>query len=54
MCYDYNKILADMCLNPKAKVRNAGLEKSGTMNDCLDGADIILHFAGVLFKANPE
>jgi nucleoside-diphosphate-sugar epimerase len=25
-----------------------------TLYDCLDGADTIVHFAGVLFKANPE
>jgi len=36
------------------QVRNADLSKQETLYECLDGADIIVHFAGVLFKANPE
>jgi len=35
-------------------VRRADLSKPETLYDCLDGADIIVHFAGVLFRANPE
>jgi nucleoside-diphosphate-sugar epimerase len=35
-------------------VRSTDLSKPETLYDCLDGADIIVHFAGVLFKANPE
>jgi len=35
-------------------VRNADLSKPETLYKCLDGADTIVHFAGVLFKANPE
>lgn len=35
-------------------VRNADLSKPDTLYKCLDGADSIVHFAGVLFNANPE
>ena len=35
-------------------VRSADLSKTETLYDCLEGADIIVHFAGVLFMANPE
>lgn len=38
----------------RTKVRSADLSKPETLYDCLDGVDIIVHFAGVLFKANPE
>lgn len=44
----------DIRNNPRVKVKNADLSKPNTLYDCLDGADIIVHFAGVLFKANPE
>lgn len=39
---------------PRFQVRHADLSKQETLYECLDGADIIVHFAGVLFKANPE
>jgi nucleoside-diphosphate-sugar epimerase len=35
-------------------VRNADLSKPETLHECLDGAETIVHFAGVLFRANPE
>jgi len=35
-------------------VRKADLSIKETLYECLDGADTIVHFAGVLFKANPE
>jgi nucleoside-diphosphate-sugar epimerase len=40
--------------NYRTSVRSADLSKSETLYKCLDGADSIVHFAGVLFKANPE
>ena len=40
--------------NFRITVRNADLSKPETLSECLDGAEIIVHFAGVLFKANPE
>ena len=39
---------------PTVEVRNGDLSKPETLYDCLDGIDIVIHFAGVLFKANPE
>lgn len=30
------------------------LDKAETLNDALEGVDVVVHFAGVLFKANPE
>lgn len=48
------KVPHDLKENPGIKVRAADLSKPDTLHDCLDGADVIVHFAGVLFKANPE
>ncbi|MFC1885370.1 NAD-dependent epimerase/dehydratase family protein [Thermodesulfobacteriota bacterium] len=48
------KIPGDIARHPKARVREADLAKPETLNGCLDSVDIIVHFAGVLFKANPE
>ncbi len=48
------KIENNIKQNTRVKVRNADLSKSETLYDCLDNVDIIVHFAGVLFKANPE
>ena len=48
------EIAIDLSEHPKIKVRNGDLSKPETLYDCLDGADIVIHFAGVLFKANPE
>jgi nucleoside-diphosphate-sugar epimerase len=36
------------------QVRSADLSNYETLYECLDGADMIVHFAGVLFKGNPE
>jgi len=44
----------DISDNPRAHVRNADLSKPETLHRCLDGVDSIVHFAGVLFKADPE
>ncbi len=48
------KVPDDIRNNPRVKVRSADLSKPKTLCNCLDGADVIVHFAGVLFKANPE
>jgi nucleoside-diphosphate-sugar epimerase len=48
------KVPDDIRNNPRAEVRGADLSKPQTLYNCLDGADVIVHFAGVLFKANPE
>jgi len=49
-----NKIPRDLKEHPRVQVRNANLSKIETLDGCIDSADIIIHFAGVLFKANPE
>lgn len=36
------------------KVIKTDLSKSETLADALDGVDTVVHFAGILFKANPE
>lgn len=48
------KVPHDLRENPGINIRSADLSRPETLYDCLDGADIIVHFAGVLFKANPE
>jgi nucleoside-diphosphate-sugar epimerase len=48
------KVAFDTSENTRVSVRDADLSKPETLYECLDGADLIVHFAGVLFKANPE
>lgn len=48
------KIPDDISECDRFQVRDADLADPGTLHSCLDGADVIVHFAGVLFKANPE
>lgn len=48
------KVSNDIADNPRAYVRIADLSKPETLHECLDGVDSIVHFAGVLFKADPE
>ena len=43
-----------IALDPQVKTRRADLSQPDTLTSCLNGADIIVHFAGVLFKAAPE
>ncbi len=46
-------IAADVSAHPRAKVRTGDLSDRGTLEKCLNGADAIVHFAGVLFRADP-
>lgn len=48
------KIPKDISSARTVEIRNADLSKPETLSSCLDGADVIVHFAGVLFKADPE
>ena len=48
------KIPGDIKGCQRFQIRSADLSNQKTLYECLDGADIIVHFAGVLFKANPE
>lgn len=50
----HKTIPSDIRSHPRVQVRPADLSRIETLDSCLDGADIIVHFAGVLFKANPE
>ena len=49
-----SQVPSDLKDNPGITVRNANLAKPETLNGCLDGADAIVHSAGVLFRAYPE
>lgn len=40
--------------NERVKVFSCDLAKPETLIECLKGSDIVLHYAGILFKANPE
>ncbi|MFC1580277.1 NAD-dependent epimerase/dehydratase family protein [Thermodesulfobacteriota bacterium] len=48
------QISDDIHHNPRVEVRAADLAEPETLHECLDGADMIVHFAGVLFRPNPE
>ncbi len=48
------RIPDDVRRNARVKVVNADLSRPETLRECLDGADAVVHFAGVLFKADPE
>jgi nucleoside-diphosphate-sugar epimerase len=48
------KVPGHLQIPPRVSVRDADLSKPDTLNNCLDDADTIVHFAGVLFRANPE
>lgn len=48
------KVPIDVSENPNVHVRKADLSKRETLYECLHGVDLIVHFAGALFKANPE
>ncbi len=48
------KVPCDLRNSHGVSVRSSDLSKPETLDRCLEGADTIVHFAGVLFKANPE
>lgn len=50
----HKKIPDDISQFSSVTVRVADLSKPETLYECLDEADIIVHFAGVLFKSRPE
>lgn len=51
----HKKDIADNLKNKKnISVFRVDLSKKETLNDALAGVDVIVHFAGILFKANPE
>lgn len=48
------KVPSDISKNPRVHVKEADLSKPETLYECFDEIDSVIHFAGVLFKANPE
>lgn len=50
----HTEITPDIRAHPQTDVRMADLAKPASLDHCLDGVDVIVHFAGVLFRANPE
>ena len=44
----------DVATHPSAEVRFGDLSDKSTLYSCLKGADVIVHFAGVLFRADPQ
>ncbi len=50
----WTAVPGDLKDSARVAVRAADLSKPETLDGCLAGADTIVHFAGVLFKANPE
>lgn len=48
------KVPAPVAQHARVTVRRADLSKPATLPPCLEGAEVIVHFAGVLFKADPE
>jgi len=44
----------DIAKNERVKIFTCNLAKPETLTECLKSSDIVLHYAGILFKANPE
>jgi len=44
----------DVAQHKRVEVFTCDLAQPETLAECLRGADVVLHYAGVLFKANPE
>lgn len=40
--------------NERVKVFKCDLSDKKSLHECLEGVDVIVHYAGVLFSANPE
>ena len=49
-----NAVSADVAMHPRAEVRSGDLADKKTLHQCLMGAEVIVHFAGVLFRADPQ
>ncbi|MDA8139588.1 MAG: NAD(P)H-binding protein [Desulfobacteraceae bacterium] len=50
----HKRVPPDLRGHPGIHIRPADLAKPGTLPGCLTGANVIVHFAGVLFRARPE
>ncbi|PIR21472.1 MAG: hypothetical protein COV45_01615 [Deltaproteobacteria bacterium CG11_big_fil_rev_8_21_14_0_20_47_16] len=47
-------VLSTLKVDGRTEVVKADLAQPNTLRNAVDGVDTIVHFAGVLFKANPE
>jgi len=45
---------SDISQNERVKIFSCDLAKPETLTECLKDSDIVLHYAGILFKANPK
>lgn len=54
LLYHKKEVAENLNSLPNAKVFKADLAQKCTLDNALSGVDTIVHFAGVLFKANPE
>jgi nucleoside-diphosphate-sugar epimerase len=45
---------SDVAAHPRVEVRPGDLSDKRTLKTCLQDADVIVHFAGVLFRADPD
>lgn len=50
----HKKDVANELKDPKIKIIRADLSKKETLKPALENIDVIVHFAGILFKPNPE
>ena len=48
------EVPADLKIMGKTEIVRADLSKRESLSAAVNGVDVIVHFAGVLFKANPE
>jgi len=50
----FSEVSREFKSNSRVIIKNADLSKPETLYECMVDVDLIIHFAGVLFKANPE
>ena len=50
----WKPVADDLRRHSNIQIRRADLSKPDTLPACLEGVDVVVHFAGVLFKAHPE
>jgi nucleoside-diphosphate-sugar epimerase len=54
LMYHRKKLKQELTSHPNVKIFQADLAKPETLYECLKGVDVVVHFAGVLFKHHPE
>jgi nucleoside-diphosphate-sugar epimerase len=48
------EVLPELRQNERVKVFQCDLNRKESLSECLEEVDIVIHYAGVLFAANPE